>query len=202
MSEKLFAIMEAVEHPQTRLKSNLHVGVAGEASGIDVEEYGISLEFWNPAIITSSGNGFPLWWYFQFTGRRSSDLRNRYFDIVRALGLKEMWLMWEDLSDHFDFMEDDLSTIISKMKAERRTEEFADRTFEEFDLQTLLDQTPYDDEVYPYGMFYHDDFNDLFQQVDEIEARKNVIVLGLTEFEEGKIRVMYPNGQVGNLAIR
>ncbi len=173
-----------------------------DSTGLDIGLYDVSLELDNPNIVTSNANGFPLWWYFQFTGHRSSELRNRYFDIVRALGLKEMWFMWEDLTDYFDPYEDDLQTILTTMTAPRRPDEFVNREFNEFDLEELLSQEPYSDEVYPFGVFYHDTFKDLFRQVEEIETRDNVMVLGLTEFDPGMIRVLKPDGTVGQLRIR
>ena len=202
MSEKLFAIMAAVDNPKVMLENNLKVEVKKDNIGLDVMGYEVHLEFDNPSIITSNADGFPLWLYSQCTNRRSSNLRNRYFDIVRALGLKEMWLLWEDLADYFDSYADDLPTIIAKMTAERTHVEFVERTLEEFDLQKLLQQTPSEDDVYPYGMFTHDVFSDLFQRVEEIENQMNVVVLGLTEFEKNTIRVMYPDGRVSGLRIR
>lgn len=201
MSEKLYAIMSATDNPKTKLESNLMVDVTKEDFCLDISKYGIELEFYNPNIITSNSNGFPLWLYFQFRNHRSSDLRNRFFDIIRALGLREMWFMWEDLSDYFDLYVDSIPVILSKMTSERRPEEFAERSLHEFNLKELLEQTPYEDDVYPYGMFYHDTFADLFQKVDEIESRENVIVLGLTEFEEGTIRVMRPDSHIVGLKL-
>ena len=201
MSEKLYAIMSATDNPKTKLESNLMVDVTKEDFCLDISKYGIELEFYNPNIITSNSNGFPLWLYFQFRNHRSSDLRNRFFDIIRALGLREMWFMWEDLSDYFDLYTDSIPIILSKMASERRPEEFAERSLHEFNLKELLEQTPYEDDVYPYGMFYHDTFADLFQKVDEIESRENVIVLGLTEFEEGTIRVMRPDSHIVGLKL-
>ena len=201
MSEKLYAIMSATDNPKTKLESNLMVDVTKEDFCLDISKYGIELEIYNPKIITSNSNGFPLWLYFQFRNHRSSDLRNRFFDIIRALGLREMWFMWEDLSDYFDLYTDSIPIILSKMASERRPEEFAERSLHEFNLKELLEQTPYEDDVYPYGMFYHDTFADLFQKVDEIESRENVIVLGLTEFEEGTIRVMRPDSHIVGLKL-
>lgn len=203
MSERIFAIMDQVQDPLRKIRDNLMVDVKRtDRIGLDIGMYDVSLDLGNPHIITSNANGFPLWWYFQFSGRRSSELRNRYFDIVRALDLKEMWFMWEDLTDYFDPYEDDLQTILKTMTAPRRPDEFANRDYTEFDLEELLRQESYGDEVYPYGMFYHDTFKDLFRQVEEIENRENLIVLGLTEFEPGKIRVLKPDGIVDQLIIR
>lgn len=203
MSERMFAIMDQVQDPLRKIRDNLMVDVKStDRIGLDIGMYDVSLDLGNPHIITSNANGFPLWWYFQFSGRRSSELRNRYFDIVRALDLKEMWFMWEDLTDYFDPYEDDLQTILKTMTAPRRPDEFSNRDYNEFDLEELLRQEPYGDEVYPYGMFYHDTFKDLFRQVEEIENRENIIVLGLTEFESGMIRVLRPDGTVDQLIIR
>ncbi|MDO4827663.1 MAG: hypothetical protein Q4B16_09000 [Bacteroidia bacterium] len=199
----MFAIMDQVQDPLRKIRDNLMVDVKStDRIGLDIGMYDVSLDLGNPHIITSNANGFPLWWYFQFSGRRSSELRNRYFDIVRALDLKEMWFMWEDLTDYFDPYEDDLQTILKTMTAPRRPDEFSNRDYNEFDLEELLRQEPYGDEVYPYGMFYHDTFKDLFRQVEEIENRENIIVLGLTEFESGMIRVLRPDGTVDQLIIR
>ena len=203
MSERMFAIMDQVQDPLRKIRDNLMVDVKStDRIGLDIGMYDVSLDLGNPHIITSNANGFPLWWYFQFSGRRSSELRNRYFDIVRALDLEEMWFMWEDLTDYFDPYEDDLQTILKTMTAPHRPDEFSNRDYNEFDLEELLRQEPYGDEVYPYGMFYHDTFKDLFRQVEEIENRENIIVLGLTEFESGKIRVLRPDGTVDQLIIR
>lgn len=201
MSSKLLAIMASPEDPGLKLESNLMVGVTKEGYCLNVSDYGVALELNNPYLIASNSDGFPLWLYFQFRNHRSSDLRNRYFDIIRALGLREMWFMWEDLSDYFDLYTDSIPIILSKMASERRPEEFAERSLHEFNLKELLEQTPYEDDVYPYGMFYHDTFADLFQKVDEIESRENVIVLGLTEFEEGTIRVMRPDSHIVGLKL-
>ena len=202
MSEKILAIMEAVENPVAKLEGNLLVKVSKEEWGLEIQEYDICLGLDNPSLFISNANGFPLWLYFQFIGRRSSNLRNRYFDIVRSLGLKEMWLMWEDLMDYFEPYDDDIPAILAKMTAKRNPNEFAERTLIEFDLKSLLCQKPYKDDIYPYSMFYHDTFSDLFKKVTEIESEENVVVLGLTEFEEGKIRVLHPDGYVASFAIR
>lgn len=199
----MFAIMDQVQDPLRKIRDNLMVDVKStDRIGLDIGMYNVSLDLGNPHIITSNANGFPLWWYFQFSGHRSSELRNRYFDIVRALDLKEMWFMWEDLTDYFDPYDDDLQTILKTMTAPRRPDEFSNRDYNEFDFEELLRQEPYGDEVYPYGMFYHDTFKDLFRQVEEIENRENIIVLGLTEFESGMIRVLRPDGTVDQLIIR
>lgn len=102
MSGKIFAIMSAVDNQKSMLENNLMVEVEKDSIGLNVTGYEIYLEPDNPSIITSNANGFPLWLNFQCTNQRFPNLRNRYFDIVRALGLKEMWLMWEDLVDYFD----------------------------------------------------------------------------------------------------
>ncbi len=132
MSGKIFAIMSAVDNPKSMLENNLMVEVEKDSIGLNVTGYEIYLELDNPSIITSNANGFPLWLYFQCTNQRSPNLRNRYFDIVRALGLKEMWLMWEDLVDYFDSYADDLHTIIAKMTAERTPDKFGHITPELF----------------------------------------------------------------------
>ena len=202
MSAKLLAIMECVPDAVLRLGQNLKVEVFGDDGDREVQMYDMCLCFDNPSIISNYANSYRLWYYFQFSERRSSDLRNRFFDVVRALGPREMWLMDEMLSDCFDLYEDDIETILKKMTAEKEPWEFTNRHFEEFDLRNLLQMDPYEDDNYPHGSFYHDDFSDLFKEVEDIENRENVHILGLTEFTPDHIRVLNDDGIVSNLRIR
>ena len=201
MSSKLLAIMECVPDSVGKLEQNLHVEVREEGSDIEIQDYGITLSLDNPNIISSYADGIHFWWYFDFENKRSSDLRNRFFDIVRALELSEMYIMCEEVSDIFDQYESDYETIIRSLRLEVKPGEFFDRELMEFDLEELLQGEPYFRSVYPHRQCYHDTFSDLFAQVDEIEKKENVSVLGLTEFEAGHIRVMLPDGSISCLRI-
>ena len=128
-------------------------------------------------------------------------LRHQYFDVIRAMGLKEMWVMNEMIPDCLDdyYFRDCTKNIYDFLAYLEKTEEYPDKSafIKEFDINDFT----YDKEgwcVYYYSI-YHDTFKDCFEKVAAIEKQYNVHVLGLNKFEGNYIRV-FPND--GSFAVK
>ena len=126
---------------------------------------------------------------------KDGSLRHEYFDVIRAMGLKEIWVMNEMLIDYIgDFPdgEKSISDFLSRLDEEIKYDDNT-ATIKEFDINNFT----YDEEgrCYNYYDIYHDTFKDCFEEVEAIEKQYNVHVLGLNKFEKDYIRVV-PN--VGN----
>ena len=120
-------------------------------------------------------------------------LRYQYFDVIRAMGLKEMWVMNEMipdcLDDDFDNGQKNIYDFLAYIDKEV---EYPDKSapVKEFDINDFT----YDKEGWcvNYYSIYHDTFKDCFEKVAAIEKQYNVHVLGLNKFEGNYIRV-FPN---------
>ncbi len=128
--------------------------------------------------------------YFHKEGR----LRYQYFDVIRAMGLKEMWVMNEMETDCLgnEYFYDEDKNIYDFLEYLDKTVKFTDNSapIKEFDINDFT----YDNQGWcdNYYNIYHDTFKDCFEKVAAIEKRYNVHVLGLKKFEDNYIRV-FPN---------
>lgn len=128
-------------------------------------------------------------------------LRHQYFDVIRAMGLKEMWVMSEmetDCFDDYDFR-DGQKNIHDFLAYLEKTVEYTDHSapIKEFDINDFA----YDKKGWciNYYNVYHDTFKDCFEKVAAIERQFKVYVLGLNKFEDKYIRV-FPND--GSFAVK
>lgn len=142
-----------------------------------------------------SNSGIVYSSYSEIRNGKTSELRIRHFDLVRALGLKEAWAMDENAMDFYDdFYEP--SDSIEKMN-EIMAQGFGYEKCPEFSLE----------EQQKTGFIrgiYHDQYKDCFDLVDRIEKEYGVSVLGLNDFW-GFIRVvkndkvMFLNYETGDM---
>ena len=93
------------------------------------------------------------------------NLRVQCFDCIRALGLKEMWVFSEMLDDVLGGDNYTLEEAIKEMEDgnDCKCREFVKEEINEDNFESL----------------YHDTFSDLFQEVEHLENKYNVKVLGL-----------------------
>ena len=93
------------------------------------------------------------------------NLRVHCFDCIRALGLKEMWVFDEMLYDVLDEDNYTLDEAIKEMEDRHglKCKEFVKEEITRANIER----------------FYHDTFADLFQEVEQLEAKFDVKVLGL-----------------------
>lgn len=130
--------------------------------------------------------------YFHKEGR----LRYQYFDVIRAMGLKEMWVMNEMETDCLgnEYFYDEDKNIHDFLAYLEKTVEYTDHSapIKEFDINDFT----YDNQGWcdNYYNIYHDTFKDCFEKVAAIEKQYDVYVLGLHKFEEKYIRVVLNDG--------
>lgn len=123
---------------------------------------------------------------------KNSALRKQYFDVVRAMGGKEIWIMDDFATENLD---DNFKSIYEFLDYLSKHAQFtyADNSeiIKEFDINVL----EYDAKGYctNYYSVYHDTFVDCFAKVNEIEKKYNVHVLGLNQFGGDSIRVIQNN---------
>ena len=128
-----------------------------------------------------SSEGYAYFHYFY----KNSPLRFQYFDMIRALGLNEMWIMTEDVSFLID---ENTTTIDEALRSLKDNYHFEVKEFSEYHYHE-------DKKGFPtgYDSLYHDDFRDCFNQLFSIEKEYNVKVLGLYEVKPDFIRVLKNN---------
>ncbi len=189
MSAKIVAYAPYVENHLQLLEQNLMLPVGKLNNPKDYypgfeEDYILKDVLWDtlPIIYAS---------YFHKDGF----LRHQYFDVIRAMGLKEIWVMDENVTDVLD---DDIKSIYEFIdnlpkRAHWTNSDNSEIDVKEFDIDNLV----YDEKGWStnYYYIYHDTFKDCFEEVEAIEKQYNVHVLGLNKFEKDYIRVV-PN--VGN----
>ncbi|MBQ6962854.1 MAG: hypothetical protein IJP79_03980 [Paludibacteraceae bacterium] len=127
-------------------------------------------------------------WYFH----KNQNLRNQYFDVIRAIGGNEMWVMSEYVTDA---LEEDSVSISDFLECLSKQENFySDNSapIKEFNV----DDFTFDEKGFctNYDAIYHDTFKDCFEKVAAIEKQYDVYVLGLHKFEEKYIRVVLNDG--------
>ncbi|MBP5503695.1 MAG: hypothetical protein J6Y24_13005 [Bacteroidales bacterium] len=119
-------------------------------------------------------------------------LRHIYFDIIRALNLKDIWIFNEMIVYHYYDESNPIPSFYDFLKyIEENGNEIGGIKVYEYNLSDL----EYDDEGWctNYHSVCHDSFTDCFQEVKEIEDKYNVIVIGLHKFDQHYIRVLREN---------
>lgn len=182
MSAKFVAYMRSVPNPMELLSKNLRLPV-NKNQWIEVEKYNVDIETaaYCPSVKDAfyTTEPYPYWHFFSFDGHGDSWIRTEFFDFVRALGLKEMWFMDENLEPQGDGYES-IEALVQDLGAELHEYKWEELTKE-------LDESGFTKAEY-YSL-YHDDFHDLFARVERIEQEHCVHVLGLKRFDEDYIRV-------------
>ncbi len=154
-----------------------------------------SPEIWVPTYEASIYLADGFWYMFNgyryhqlFYPPGTQWLRYNIFDIVRALGQHEAWYCSVyDIEDSVGIENYTLESWLDKAKN-------SEDGIAEYDLNALKreGESLWDNQ----RRYYHDSFTDLYQKVEDIEEQEKVRVLGLTEFGEGKIRVMCPSNSI------
>lgn len=154
-----------------------------------------SPEIWVPTYEASIYLADGFWYMFNgyryhqlFYPPGTQWLRYNIFDIVRALGQHEAWYCSvHDIEDSVGIENYTLESWLDKAKN-------SEDGIAEYDLNALKreGESLWDNQ----SRYYHDSFTDLYQKVEDIEEQEKVRVLGLTEFGEGKIRVMCPSNSI------
>lgn len=154
-----------------------------------------SPEIWVPTYEASIYLADGFWYMFNgyryhqlFYPPGTQWLRYNIFDIVRALGQHEAWYCSVyDIEDSVGIENYTLESWLDKAKN-------SEDGIAEYDLNALKreGESLWDNQ----RRYYHDSFTDLYQKVEDIEEQEKVRVLGLTEFVEGKIRVMCPSNSI------
>lgn len=154
-----------------------------------------SPEIWVPTYEASIYLADGFWYMFNgyryhqlFYPPGTQWLRYNIFDIVRALGQHEAWYCSvHDIEDSVGIENYTLESWLDKAKN-------SEDGIAEYDLNALKreGESLWDNQ----RRYYHDSFTDLYQKVEDIEEQEKVRVLGLTEFGEGKIRVMCPSNSI------
>lgn len=154
-----------------------------------------SPEIWVPTYEASIYLADGFWYMFNgyryhqlFYPPGTQWLRYNIFDIVRALGQHEAWYCSVyDIEDSVGIENYTLESWLDKAKN-------SEDGIAEYDLNALKreGESLWDNQ----RRYYHDSFTDLYQKVEDIEEQEKVRVLGLTEFGEGKIRVMCSSNSI------
>ena len=154
-----------------------------------------SPEIWVPTYEASIYLADGFWYMFNgyryhqlFYPPGTQWLRYNIFDIVRALGQHEAWYCSVyDIEDSVGIENYTLESWLDKAKN-------SEDGIAEYDLNALKREG---ESLWDYQRrYYHDSFTDLYQKVEDIEEQEKVRVLGLTEFGEGKIRVMCSSNSI------
>lgn len=138
-----------------------------------------------------SNSGVPYFHYFQTERKKSSEVRIRHFDLIRALGLKEAWATHDILTDAIDDFYEGATPLEEMIEIMAGSAGYKDCP--EFYIKDMLpNEKGYCNSAHS---IYHDRFIDCFELVELIENKYNVIVLGLKEFRHHFIRV-FDDGKV------
>lgn len=162
MSAKIYTFTHWIENYREKQAEFLHLPLRIFSSGCyQIGQYYPSFECDWIVLCLSDTEAIPYYAYLD----RESNLRTMYFDCIRALGLTEMWVFSENL---YDCLCDDgysLEKAIDIM-LEDYNSSCPEFTIEECDKDMI-------------ESIYHDSFQDLFDEVERIESKYNVKVLGL-----------------------
>ena len=189
MSSKIAALTHPVENYVTLLQENLHLPIEDDIDGsIFIEGY---MPDWGDSFLPPYGtllsNASSICYFHYFY--KDSALRTQYFDTIRAMGLREMWVMEELVLDYCN--EDDMTIEDFLTSVNQRLQlspyEFSEYSFETYD-NGYGRKFPTD-----FGSLYHENFEDLFNKVSQIETAFNVQVIGLKEYPQNCIRVLKDN---------
>ena len=168
MSAKLYVLTHKVDDFKKKQSDFLHLPIKEDGEDYSIENYQVAFNSDLPVVDCLSDNpGVPYHCYFD----DFSNLREQYFDCVRALGLKEMWLFEELLYDALGDKDGyTLSEAIEKLNISYKY------PCEEYNGQKIFAEG--------YGSFYHDTFSDLFEIVENFESKFNAKVLGLRTYQD------------------
>lgn len=185
MSVKIVAFTHPINNYESLIKKNLRLSQKLDPLNSSVitdylEGYNIQ---WETGVLPPlesliSVEGYAYFNYFH----KNSPLRFQYFDMIRAFGLNEMWLMTEDISELID---DNTTTIDEALCSLKDNYHFEAKEFSEYHYHEDEKGFPTD-----YGALYHDDFGDCFNRVFSIEKEHDIKVLGLYEVKPDFIRVL------------
>jgi hypothetical protein len=163
MSAKIYALTHWVNDYCQKQADFLHLPVRYHDGFYTIGDYDIDFEQeWFVSCLLHT-TAIPYWVYFD----KESNLREQYFDCIRSLGLREMWVFSEYMCAYWS--EDD--NILSLDEAIGEIENALGYSCPEYTNDIDLDVG--------YYPIYHDTFADLFEEVDRIEALYQVKVLGL-----------------------
>lgn len=158
MSAKIYAFTHMVENYKEKSSDFLHLPVEQE---FNERYYQVNFEPDYIVSCLSYTDAFAYYHYFE----DDWNLREHCFDCIRALGLNELWVFDEMLYDVLDGDNYTLEEAIKEME-DRNEYKCVEFVKEEFSIDNL-------------ASFYHDTFTDLFQEVEQLENKFNVKVLGL-----------------------
>lgn len=184
MSAKILAFAPYVTNIKGLIEKNLRLSINDKTG--DVEGYYTGFEddsmFNN---VLSHTTCIPYFRYFD----KDQYLRRQYFDVIRALGLKKMWVMTEMMDNCIDEEHPDFDDFLKELDKINYSD--GTKGFQSFNIKNF----EYDEKGFctNYYSAYHDTFDDLFQEVADIEKKYDVIVLGLNKYENNYIRVIKGN---------
>ena len=163
MSAKIYTFTHWVDDFQEKQAEFLHLPLKINSSNdfYTIGRYDLNFELDWVVLCLSNTDAIPYYVYFD----KNCNLRTMYFDCIRALGLTEMWVFNENMYDCLCDDEYSLENAIDKM-LEGYNSSCPEFSLEECDKEIL-------------ESIYHDSFQDLFDEVERIESKYNVKVLGL-----------------------
>lgn len=190
MSAKIMAFTPYVKNYKELIEKNLLLPI-NAADNIEGYYTGFDYDYiFNNAL--SHTTYIPYFRYFD----KDQFLRRQYFDVIRALEQKEMWVMSEMLDNYIDEDQSDFYEFLKKLDT---ILDYSDGTkgIHTFDINNF----EFNEEGFctNYYSAYYDTFDDLFQEVDCIEKKFHVNVLGLNLYEVDYIRITRENKQKAEL---
>lgn len=189
MSSRIIALTHWVDDSSKKIADFLHLPIKidnGELCGIGFYDIGFQHDLCVQCL--SDTSMYPYYWY----PCNKANLRIQYFDIIRALGLVEIWTFNENLWDCCCDADEHISLEYALKKIESSIKHpIPEYTKEEFNRENK------------YHSIYHDSFIDLFEEVDRIESTFGVHVLGLMhqQTESGRLIRCLKNNEVHCLNI-
>lgn len=158
------AFTHMVENYKEKSSEFLHLPIENEEDDwcYQLGDYQVSFGPEEPIVsCLSYTDAIAYYHYFE----DDCNIRVQCFDCIRALGLKEMWVFDEMLYDVLGGDNYSLDEAIKEMENRHnyKCKEFVKEEVNEDNFER----------------FYHDTFIDLFQEVEQLEAKFNVKVLGL-----------------------
>ena len=178
MSAKIYAFTHYVNDYKQKQSDSLRMPIRYYEGLYSIGDYQVAFDIDIMGIVCLSDTyPIPYWVYFD----ENCNYRVQMFDCVRALGLNEVWV-FEDLL--YDALEEGGSSIEEAIK---EIETCYNIQCHEFVRAEMNEDN--------YNILCHDTFTDLFQEVNELESKFNVKVLGLRweidpETNEKTIRVL------------
>ena len=158
------AFTHMVEYYKEKSSEFLHLPIEKDDGDnfYQLGDYQVSFASEEPIVsCLSYTDAIAYYHYFE----EDCNIRVQCFDCVRALGLKEMWVFDEMF---YDVLDGDNYTLDEAIK------EMEDRC--KYKCREFVKEEINEDN---FASFYHDTFIDLFQEVEHLENKFNVKVLGL-----------------------